>query len=144
VSEDLHGPKPHILIIEDNPADVRLVLLALREAGLDCELTVLEDGARAIAYVQERGQSGDRIPDLTILDLNIPKRDGLEILRAMRACPAFAAVPVVVLTSSSSPRERATFEALGVARHVTKSIELDAFMSIGHVVKEVLSTARRA
>jgi two-component system response regulator len=131
--------KGRILLVEDNPGDVELLRLALKKAGLDCELTVLDDGADALALVRQQGKYADApVPHLAVLDLNVPKYDGIEILAAMRANPAYAAVRVAVLSSSSSPRERANIEKFQVSRFITKPLDLDEFLRIGVVLKELL------
>jgi CheY-like chemotaxis protein len=128
-----------ILLVEDNPGDVELLRLALKRAKLDCELTVLDDGAEALALVRQQGKhAATPPPDLAILDLNVPKYDGVEILEAMRANPAFANVRVAVLSSSSSPRERATIEKFRVSRYITKPLDLEEFLKIGRILKELL------
>jgi CheY-like chemotaxis protein len=137
------GHKPQILIIEDNPGDVELLRLALENAGLDCDITVLDDGGKALAFVQQRTNDANRrTPDLAIVDLNLPKNDGLEILEAMRLNPDFAKVPVAVLSSSSLPRERARMQALHVGHYVMKPSNLEEFMQIGTVLKELLIESR--
>ncbi len=75
--------KPHIVAVEDSPADVYLIQRALRNAELDCELTVIDDGAEALALVRQSGKDAiNTLPDLAIIDLNLPKHGGLEILDA--------------------------------------------------------------
>ena len=129
-----------ILLVEDNPGDVELLRLALKRAGLDCELMVLDDGAEALALVRQQGKyAGVPVPDLAVLDLNVPKYDGVEILEALRANPAFAEVRVAVLSSSSSPRERANIEKYHISRYITKPLDLDEFLRIGEVLKELLT-----
>src|SRR6185312_3511544 len=132
--------KVHILLIEDNPGDVALIRMALRNAGLDCDLTVIDEGGDAMAFVQQQGKYGaSRAPDLAILDLNLPKNDGLEILAAMRENQAFVEVPVAVLSSSSWPRDRTKLEVFNIARYITKPPDLDEFMRIGLILKELLA-----
>jgi two-component system response regulator len=134
--------KPHILLVEDNPGDVDLLRLAFDSAQLECELTVLDDGGEALALVRQEGKYADvPVPDLAILDLNIPKNDGLEILEAMRATSVYADVPVAVFSSSSSPRERAAMESYRIRRFITKPSDLEEFMKIGAIVKELLGGA---
>ena len=141
MSVELHGGKPRVLLAEDNPGDVDLLRLAFSNAALDCELTVLDDGGEALAFVRQDGKyAGVPIPDLAILDLNVPKNDGLEILAAMRANPKFAELPVAVLSSSSSPRERAAMEQFNIRRFITKPSDLEEFMRIGSIVKELLGS----
>ena len=137
--------KVHILIIEDNPADVELLRRALASAQLDCELTLLEDGAEALAFLRRLETGTDeRSPDLTVLDLNLPKNDGVEVLQAMRASRAFGAAPVAVLSSSASTRERARIEQFGIGRYITKPADLDEFLNIGFILKELLLERGRA
>jgi CheY-like chemotaxis protein len=132
--------KPRILVIEDNPADVALLRLALESADVDCELTVIEDGAEALEFIRQLESSlPNSMPDLTILDLNLPKIDGFEILQAMRADKIFAGAPVAVLSSSSSPRERARIDVFQVRQYITKPADLDEFMKIGLIVKSLLA-----
>jgi CheY-like chemotaxis protein len=127
-----------ILVIEDNPADVELLRLALAEAGLVCDLTVIVDGAAALALILQMGEE-ERAPHLAILDLNLPKHDGLEILEKIRATRSLTTLPIVILSSSSSPRDRARIEKFGVGRYLVKPPSLDEFLRIGLVVKELLS-----
>uniref|UniRef100_Q028L4 Response regulator receiver protein n=1 Tax=Solibacter usitatus (strain Ellin6076) TaxID=234267 RepID=Q028L4_SOLUE len=131
--------KTLILLVEDNPADVGLFRLALKDAELDCDLTVLEDGAAALSLIRHSDTgAGARIPDLAVLDLNLPKNGGLEVLEAIRANSAFANMRVAILSSSSSPRERARIEEFGVDRFITKPLDLDGFLGIGSVLKDLL------
>jgi chemotaxis family two-component system response regulator Rcp1 len=130
-----------ILLIEDNPADVDLLLRAFKSARLDCELTLMEDGAEAMSFVRGEGPYAETPPpDLVVLDLNLPKNDGIEVLQAMRATPQFSAVPVAILSSSSSPRERARVEQFHIGRFITKPPDLDEFLQIGSTLKSFLSS----
>ena len=131
--------KTRILVIEDNPADVDLLRRALRDAGMDCELTVIDDGAEALAYVRREVQD---VPDVAIIDLNLPKHGGLEVLEEIRANRTLAALPVVILSSSSSPRERARIERLRAGRHIVKPPDLEEFLRIGQDVRELLQESR--
>jgi two-component system response regulator len=134
--------KPRILLVEDNPGDVDLIRLAFKSAGLDCVLTVMSDGGEALAFINEEGvHAGAPVPDLAILDLNVPKNDGLEILEAMRSSNKFAGLPVAVLSSSSSPRDRLNVERFQIRQFVTKPSNLDEFLKIGNIVKDLLEDA---
>ena len=96
-----------ILLVEDNTADVYLFRKALLGAELNFELTVIEDGGRAIAFVRGEGEyAGSPVPDLVVLDLSLPKNDGIQVLEAIRATKRFANVPVVITSSSPSPPAR--------------------------------------
>jgi chemotaxis family two-component system response regulator Rcp1 len=134
-----HHRNCRVLLIEDNGGDIDLLKLALKNAHVECELTVLEDGGEALQLIRRNGKHAARlVPDVVILDLNLPKNDGLEVLAAMRRAPEFAQVPVIVLSSSSSARERAQMEELSVTRHITKPTDLDELLEIGMVVKGLL------
>jgi CheY-like chemotaxis protein len=133
------GRTVRLLVVEDNPADVELLRYALGSAELACDLTVIDNGGDALAFFQQRGKYADMpAPDLAILDLNLPKYDGIEILEAMRANRAFAQVPVAVMSSSSSPRDRARIEAFHIVRYITKPADLDEYLRIGLIVKQLL------
>ncbi len=126
----------HIVLIEDNPADVYLIRTALDEHGLKYEIEVLSDGQQSLALVERyRTDPGLRPPDLFVLDLNLPTHDGTAILRQIKETPALAAVPVAILTSSESPKEKAMAEELGVDRFLRKPIDLDEFLRIGGILK---------
>jgi DNA-binding response OmpR family regulator len=109
-------------------------------AGVDCDLQVIDEGEGAMAYVrQPRNSGGERVPDLVLLDLNLPKHSGLEILEAIRANQAYASVPVTVLSSSSSRRDRAKIEDFKVAMYITKPPDLEEFLKIGPTLKDLLA-----
>jgi CheY-like chemotaxis protein len=131
-----------ILIVEDNPADIHLLRLALTEAGIQADLTVFDDGAAAVNWLEHhcRAEENPR-PHLAIIDLNIPKRGGLEILSTMRECEAFAAVPAIVLTSSLSERDRESTLHYTLARFLIKPSNLDDFLKIGAEVRSALDAA---
>jgi two-component system response regulator len=131
--------KARILVIEDNPADVELLRMALRHAGLDCELTIIDDGADALALVSRQPPASAADLDLAIIDLNLPKHGGEEILEALRANPDLTDLPVAILTSSSSTRDVFGMHRLRVGRYIVKPPDLDAFLKIGFTVKELLT-----
>lgn len=130
----------HLLVIEDSPADVVLLRRALAMAELDCDLTVVDDGAEALALFRQGSET--RVPDLAIVDLNLPKHSGLEVIAQMRANPAFADVPVVIMSSSSAPRDRSSLEKFRIRRYIVKPADLDEFMRIGWQIRELLAPSR--
>lgn len=126
-----------ILVIEDNPTDVILLQEALREHHVQYELRVLEDGEAAIDLLT--GLDPKSAPELVILDLNLPKRDGIEVLARYRNTPELTGIPVVVLTTSDSPREQHRAQTLGVAAYLRKPSDLAGFMSLGGTIRELLA-----
>jgi chemotaxis family two-component system response regulator Rcp1 len=135
--------KPSILVVEDNPADVQLFALALEEANLDCELTVLRDGGEALAWVRRAGEeAGQPIPDIAVIDLNLPKNDGIEVLDAMHRCPVLAWIPKLILSSSPSPVDIARATAFPNTRYLTKPCFLDQYGELGRAIVELLQRPR--
>jgi len=138
-------PAVRILLVEDNNADVYLFRKALQSADLHVELVVIEDGAEALAFVGEDDKySRSPIPNLAVLDLNLPKNDGIQVLRAMRQNERFAHVPVVVTSSSPSLPLQAETEQLRVSRYIRKPPDLEEFLKIGEILKGVIEEARAA
>jgi chemotaxis family two-component system response regulator Rcp1 len=131
-----------ILLAEDNSGDVFLVRRALQKHHIDHELTVVEDGEAAMRYLDAAGSSADttQCPDLILLDLNLPRCSGSQILERLKTNPAYRNPPVIVLTSSDSPHDRANAIGLGAARYFCKPTDLAGFMSLGQVVLDVMAS----
>jgi len=120
-----------VLLVEDNEADVRLTREALRESGDDVRLSAVGDGEQALAYLRREGGFADAArPDLVLLDLNLPRKNGLEVLDELRADTALTCIPVIVLTSSAARQDVEACYAHGANAFVVKPIELDAFMDL--------------
>jgi DNA-binding response OmpR family regulator len=118
-----------ILIVDDNPGDVGLLKEALRDECPDCEIAHLDNGERAIDYLMRRGAYADRpTPELMILDLNMPKLDGHEVLKTVQLTPELCGISVTIL--SSSPHEMARATLLHPSRVFQKPFDLDAFLSV--------------
>jgi CheY-like chemotaxis protein len=133
------GDPVRILLVEDNEADVYLFRKALLSAGLNFELTVIEDGGAAMAFVRGDGHYADApVPDLAVIDLSLPKNDGIQVLEAIRGTERFADIPVVITSSSGSPPARLKEEHLRVARYIVKPPELEDFLQIGTALKDIL------
>jgi two-component system, chemotaxis family, response regulator Rcp1 len=115
-----------ILLVEDNAGDVRLTREALREADVSVELTAVADGEQALAFLRGEG-AGTRRPDLILLDLNLPKKNGLEVLEEIKRDPELRRTPVIMLTTSSSTRDIAACYDRGVNCYVVKPLDLDDF-----------------
>jgi CheY-like chemotaxis protein len=131
-----------VLLADDNPSDVYLIREALREHAVDCTLRVVSDGKEALGIIS--GETGAAEPgslSLIILDLNLPRHDGIEILRKLRETTAFERVPVVVLTSSDSPRDRVLANQLGATRYLHKPSSLEEFLGLGAIFKDLLGQA---
>jgi two-component system, chemotaxis family, response regulator Rcp1 len=128
-----------ILLVEDNAADTHLLRLALAKTGLTIHLTVIEDGAEALAFARREGKYATTpIPDLALLDLNLPKVSGVAVLEAMRQNQNLSHVPVAVITSWAAPRDRMKVIELGIRCYITKPSTLEELMHVGEVVKELL------
>jgi CheY-like chemotaxis protein len=125
-----------VLLAEDNAADVYLIREALREHGVNCELRVAADGQEVLELLKGNRAHVEGIR-LIILDLNLPRHDGIEILERLRDT-GFRHTPVVVLTSSDSQRDRDLAIQLGAVRFLRKPSELEQFLSLGAVFKELL------
>ena len=134
------SPAVHrILLAEDNPGDVLLFREALRSSNLAYELIVAEDGEKALKLLEGAGTPGNMAtPDLIVLDVNLPRRSGQEVLRWVRGNPPLATVPVIILTSSASPDDKTMATQLGADLYVQKSSDLDEIFQIGHTVQDLL------
>ena len=126
-----------ILLAEDNPGDVFLIRRALDGQKFLYELLLAKDGEEAIGYVRQAA-AGTRKIDLLLLDLNLPKHDGAEVLTRLRSYSRLANLPVILLTSSDSPQDRERCLALGANRYFQKPSNLAAFMQIGEIAKQLV------
>jgi len=136
---------PLVLLADDNPSDVYLIREALREHTVECSLKVASDGREALNLIFDTApESGIEDFSLIILDLNLPRHDGIEILQKLRDTSKLNPVPVVVLTSSDSPRDRLMATQLGAARYLRKPSNLNEFLDLGAVFKELLAQPSKA
>jgi CheY-like chemotaxis protein len=123
-----------ILLVEDNPTDAELTIEALREGNLANHLVWLKDGAQALDFIFGRGSYADRAedtpPKVIMLDLRLPKVDGMEVLKAIKADEKTRGIPVVVLTSSKEERDVTESYGLGVNSFVSKPVEFEAFARV--------------
>ncbi len=125
------APLKRILLAEDNQHDVELTLAALSEHHLANEVVVVRDGAEALDYLNHRGQFANHVngqPVVVLLDLKMPKVDGLEVLRQMREDPALKYIPVVMITSSREEQDLVRSYQLGVNAYVVKPVDFQKFM----------------
>jgi CheY-like chemotaxis protein len=126
----------HIVLVEDDPNDVYLVERSLQESGLRYELTRYPDGDSAL---QALDGDTDLRPDLFLLDLNLPRVDGISVLKAIRQRPRLVGIPVGILTSSESLADRHRVELIGADRYIHKPVLLDEFLrEVGGAVRALL------
>lgn len=120
-----------ILLVEDNADDVELTLRAFRKSDFVSTVTVARDGVEALDFLLANGgpadRNGDGLPDLVLLDIKLPRVDGLQVLERLRANPRTKLVPIVVLTSSIEPKDLLTCYALGANSYVRKPIDFQQF-----------------
>ena len=127
----MDGKPVEILLIEDNPGDARLVLEALRDAKVHNHLTWVADGEEALALLRREGKYATALrPDLILLDLNLPRKDGRELLAEIKADDKLKRVPVVVLTTSQAEEDILKAYNLNANCYITKPVDLDQFIKV--------------
>jgi two-component system, chemotaxis family, response regulator Rcp1 len=128
-----------ILLVEDNAADVFFVREALRSEGIESELFVAQDGEKAVQFIESAELSRDApCPQVILLDLNLPRKSGAEVLLRITQSSRLASVPVVIVTSSDAPSDRAETAKLGARGYFVKPRDLDEFLKLGLLIKDVL------
>jgi two-component system, response regulator len=130
--------QPYILLVEDNPDDEELTLMSLRKHDLSHDIIVVRDGVEAVEFMHGEGQYVGRdvtnMPTVILLDLKLPKLDGLGVLKRLRADPRTRRQPIVVLTSSSQDADVISSYQLGANSYVRKPVEFNSFMeAVGHL-----------
>jgi CheY-like chemotaxis protein len=127
-------------LIEDNPTDVFLVREAISVHGLNVELHLIEDGEQAIRFVAGIDANPDaRCPQLFLVDLNLPKLSGIEVLAHIRRSNRCASSPVLIITSSDAQNDRAQSTALGATAYFRKPSGYEAYLRLGEVIQQVLT-----
>jgi CheY-like chemotaxis protein len=132
-----------IVLVDDNPADVLLVREALAWHGVISTLLVAEDGDEAIRYIDEIDAASLPCPDLIVLDLNLPKKTGFQVLERLRASPMCCSRPAAILSSSAAAADRNKAERLGASCYICKPSNLEDFLSIGKELKQMLPDQER-
>jgi two-component system, chemotaxis family, response regulator Rcp1 len=126
-----------ILMVEDNPSDVRLTIEAFKDAKVRNRMHVVVDGEDAMEFLRREGRYSDALrPDLILLDLNLPKKNGREVLAEIKADPELRRIPVVVLTTSDDERDIMAAYDLHVNAYVKKPVDLDQFIKIVEAVED--------
>ena len=130
-------PLKPILLVEDSPRDTELTLNALAHHNLANEVIVLRDGVEALDYLYRRGQFAERPagnPAVVLLDLKMPRVDGMEVLRQVKSDPQLKMIPVVVMTSSREEQDVATSYELGVNAYIVKPVQFEDFVEAVRLV----------
>jgi CheY-like chemotaxis protein len=126
-----------ILLVEDNPGDVRLTMEALKEAKLLNTVAHVPDGVEAIAYLHKKGKYSEASrPDLILLDLNLPKKDGREVLAEIKNDPNLKRIPVVILTTSRAEQDILKAYNLHANCYITKPVDLDQFVRVAKSIDD--------
>lgn len=125
-----------ILLVEDNPGDARLTLEAFKEGKVLNNLTVMKDGVEALEYLHRQGPyANSPQPDLILLDLNLPRKDGREVLEVIKADERLRKIPVVVLTTSAAEEDIARAYSRHANCYITKPVDLDQFLRVVHSIE---------
>lgn len=125
------GRAIEILLVEDNPGDVRLTIEGLKESKVRNNLHVASDGVEAMAFLRREGQHASAVrPDLILLDLNLPRMDGREVLAELKSDPKLKTIPVVVLTTSNAEQDVLRSYELQANCYITKPVDLEKFISV--------------
>ena len=120
-----------VLLVEDNPGDVRLTREALKDGKVSNHLSVMQDGVEALRFLRREGPyAGAPRPDVVLLDLNLPKKDGRQVLQEMKQDRSLRTIPVVVLTSSDAERDIVGAYELQANCYITKPVDLDQFIEV--------------
>jgi CheY-like chemotaxis protein len=120
-----------VLLVEDSPGDVRLTREAFKDAKVHVNLHVASDGAEALAFLRREGEyAGVPRPDLILLDLNLPKKDGREVLAEIKESSTLRSIPVVILTTSASEEDILRSYMLHANCYITKPVDLDGFLKV--------------
>jgi CheY-like chemotaxis protein len=127
----MNGRPVEILLVEDNPGDVRLTIEALRESKVRNSLSVAKDGVEALAFLRREGTFASAVrPDLILLDLNLPRKDGRQVLSEIKSDPALRTIPVVILTTSRAEQDVLRSYELQANCYITKPVDLEQFMTV--------------
>jgi CheY-like chemotaxis protein len=129
---------PTILLVEDNSSDVYVIRKVLEWSGLTLNLQVAVDGEEALNLIRSHDDPAGQVPSLVLLDWNLPKVSGAEVLAELRKDQRYRAIPVVVVTSTESSGEVAEMKKLGATAHFRKPSELDAYLELEKLIRRVL------
>ncbi len=126
-----------ILLVEDNPGDIRLTQEVLKEGKIKNNLNVATDGEEALLYLKKIGKYKDAVsPDLILLDLNLPKKDGREVLAAIKSDPVLETIPVIILTTSDAQKDITDMYAGRANAYITKPVDFSQFIDVIRAIEE--------
>jgi CheY-like chemotaxis protein len=126
-----------ILLVEDNPGDIRLTQEVLKEGKIKNKLSVVKDGEEAIFFLKKIGKYKDcSTPDLILLDLNLPKKDGREVLAEIKKDPIFSSIPVVILTTSDAEKDIVSSYASHANAFITKPVDFNQFVTVVRAIED--------
>jgi chemotaxis family two-component system response regulator Rcp1 len=130
-SSQIDSPKFDVLLVEDSPGDIRLTQEAFKDAKIHIKLHVVTDGAEAMAFLdREEKYAGKPRPDLILLDLNLPKKSGREVLEEIKMSPELKSIPVVILTTSATEEDVLRSYQLHANCYITKPVNLEGFLKV--------------
>jgi len=134
---DIKDRPMEILLVEDNPGDVRLTVEALGEGGFSNKLHVVTDGVQAIDFLRNEGDYADAVrPDMILLDLNLPKKNGREVLADIKKDPRLRSIPVVILTTSEAEQDIVQTYDLHANCYITKPVDFDQFIKVIRLLED--------
>lgn len=144
MASDLKAKSVKILLVEDNPGDVRLTMEVLKEGKMLTHVSVVGDGVEALAYLRRQGKHADAArPDLVLLDLNLPKKDGREVLAEIKRDADLRRIPVVVLTTSSAEQDIVRAYDLHANCYINKPVDLEEFVKVVKLIEAFWFTAAK-
>lgn len=128
--------KPRILLVEDNPGDVRLTQEALKESQMEIHLDVVSDGEQAIDFLMKRNKFAEAVlPHIILLDLNLPKKNGIEVLKEVKANDSLKRIPIIVLTTSDADHDISKAYSLHANCYILKPVDFDDFAKVIKLVE---------
>jgi CheY-like chemotaxis protein len=144
MTQSLPGRQIEVLLVEDDPGDVLMTKEAFEDYKLSNQLHVVNDGAEAMEFLRRRGDHADAPrPDLVLLDLNLPRMDGREVLQAIKSDPELSSIPVVVLTTSEAEEDVLRSYSLHANAYVTKPVDFERFIQVVRQIDEFFVTVVR-
>ncbi len=144
MTQSLPGRQIDVLLVEDDPGDVLMTKEAFEDYKLSNMLHVVTDGAEAMDFLRRQGEHTDAPrPDLVLLDLNLPRMDGREVLQAIKSDPELASIPVVILTTSEAEEDVLRSYSLHANAYVTKPVDFERFIQVVRQIDEFFVTVVR-